>query len=83
MSKQAVRDEIELLQTHEEHAKSLTNLVRDGRIDLDLSAHDEECEDILTGLDILTVVLDHAIQNRNQQVKQDTDPRHERYPYEH
>lgn len=78
MSKQSIRDEMELLQDHEEHAESLEKLIRDGRIDLGLSESDWQYEVILKGLDLLTVMLDKAIRSRDKQITADDDPRAER-----
>lgn len=77
MSKQSIRDEMELLQAHEEHAQSLINLVRNGRIDLDFTKTDWQYEVILKGLDLLTVILDKAIRSRDKQITADDDPRNE------
>ena len=78
MSKQSIRDEMELLQDHEEHAESLEKLIRDGRIDLGITEDDWQQEFILKGLGMLTVILAQAITSRDKQITADDDPRLER-----
>ena len=83
MRKQPIRDEIQILQDHDDRTKSLTHLIQDEVIDLGITEDDWEYDAIMAGLEVLTVVLNRSIITRNQQLRTDDDPRHERYPYEH
>lgn len=75
MSKRSIRDEVELLQAHEEHAQGLVNLIQDGVIDLDLAEDSYQKKSITNALETLLIILDRAITNRDQQLTTDTDPR--------
>ena len=77
MSKQSIIDETQLLQLHEGQARQLLHLWQDGLIDLDTGKerHDHTIE---SALETLCDILDRSIRARNQQIEQDTDPRHER-----
>ena len=77
MSKQRVIDETQILQMHDGQARQLLNMWQDGLIDLDTGKerHDHTIE---TALQELTEILDRSIRNRNKQIEQDDDPRHER-----
>lgn len=78
MSKRSIRDEMELLQAHEQNAQGLVNLIQDGIIDLDLTEDSYLKRNVTNSLEKLLIILDRAITNRDKQLSADDDPRAER-----